>query len=186
MKLALPQPWPEFLAEADAALDEAVDLHCLGGFILVVLYGAPRATADLDYISVRPRDAAEKVEAIAGRESRLAKKYKVYLQGVGIADFPADYETRLIKLELDFRHLRLWTLDPYDLVLSKLTRNSPKDREDVRFIAKKLNLKFNTLYARWGNELKPYIAQTSWHEQTLSVVWREYFDANDSGSRTES
>jgi hypothetical protein len=176
VKLTLPRPWSEFLSEVDAALDEEVYLHCVGGFIMVALYGAPRATADLDYISLRPHGAAEQIEAAAGRESRLAKKYKVYLQAItGIADFP-DYESRLVTLELHFQRLRLWTLDAYDLVLSKLTRNSPKGREDVRFIATKRKLKFDVLYRRWEEEMKPYVARADWHEQTLRVVWQDYFE----------
>ena len=34
-----------------------------------------------------------------------------------------------------FRHLRLRALDPYDLALSKLSRNSPVDREDAAHLA---------------------------------------------------
>jgi len=175
VKITLPKPWPEFLADVDKGLDQRVDLHCVGGFILVVLYGAPRTTSDLDYISIRPSEAAKKIDAIAGRDSRLANKYKVFLQGVGVADFPADYEIRLQKLELKPRNLCLWALDPYDLILSKLTRNSPTDMEDVKFLAKKLKLQFTTLYSRWEQELKPYVERTAWHEQTLNVVWRDYF-----------
>jgi hypothetical protein len=34
-----------------------------------------------------------------------------------------------------YRNLHLMALDPYDLALSKLERNSQKDRDDVRFLA---------------------------------------------------
>ena len=111
MKTILPKPWPEFLAEVDAALDGRIDLHCVGGFIFVFLYGAARATADLDYISVRPPAAAAKIEEIAGLQSKLAKKYKVFLQDIsGITDFPENYENRLQKIDIHLRKLHLWAL----------------------------------------------------------------------------
>ncbi len=132
MEIALPKPWTEFLREVNLALGQAVNLHCLGGFIWVVLYGAPRTTVDLDYISVHPPETAVKLEIIAGERSALAKKYKVFLHSVsGTSDFPDEYESRLQLLHLGLQNLRLWALDPYDLVLSKLGRNSPKDRDDV-------------------------------------------------------
>lgn len=176
MEIRLPKPWPEFLGEVDRALDEPVNLHCVGGFILVVLYDLPRTTIDLDYISVHPPEAATKLEGIAGERSPLAKKYKVFIHAVGICDFPENYEERLEHLDLKLRWLHLWALEPYDLALSKLGRNSQKDRDDVRFIAGKLGLQFETLYARWEKEMKPFmIGRTEWHDQTLRQVWREYF-----------
>ena len=51
---ALPSPWPEFLEELDKLLSSAVELRCLGGFVLMALYGLPRPTGDIDYISAVP------------------------------------------------------------------------------------------------------------------------------------
>ena len=64
--LVLPSPWSEFLADIDQSLSEAVELHCVGGFVLTALYSIPRTTADLDYISVIPHQAAVDLERIAG------------------------------------------------------------------------------------------------------------------------
>ena len=176
MKIALPKPWPRFLQEVDSLLNQDVNLHCIGGFVLVALYGAPIATADLDYISVRPCEAAKQIEEIAGQESQLAGKYKVFIHSAGgVGDFPEDYEDRLQEIKLGLRNLHLWALDPYDLVLSKLSRNSPKDREAVKFMAQKLNLRFDLLYARWEKEMKPWIARSDWHDNTLKIVWKSYF-----------
>jgi hypothetical protein len=30
----LPSPWKEFLAELDSRLEEPLELHCIGGFVL--------------------------------------------------------------------------------------------------------------------------------------------------------
>jgi hypothetical protein len=60
------------------------------------------------------------------------KKYKVYLDYVGVARVPENYEERLIEMFAGkFKRLRICALDPYDLALSKLERNIQRDRDDV-------------------------------------------------------
>jgi Nucleotidyltransferase of unknown function (DUF6036) len=172
----LPSPWPEFLAGVDQSLSEAVELHCVGGFVLTAVYGIQRSTADLDYISVIPHHAMEDLEMIAGEGSELRKKHKVRMHVAGgVADYPENYESRLITLSLGLKKLTLRTFEPYDLLLAKLTRNNPKDMEDVRALARKLNLKFDVLVERFQTEMT--VSRREWHEQTLNVVWKEYFDS---------
>lgn len=59
-------PWREFLDELGEGLSEPVDLHCIGGFVISLLYGLPRPTADVDYISAIPRYRIEELEQLAG------------------------------------------------------------------------------------------------------------------------
>jgi hypothetical protein len=172
--LSLPKPWPDFLKEIDARLSQRVILHCLGGFVLTALYGIPRFTADLDYIDAVPRTAVNELENIAGRESALCRKYKLFLQNVGIADLPEDYEDRLQELTVNLEKLMLWALDPYDLLLAKVTRNSPKDQEDAKYLIAKLKLNFKTFYERWEKELAARVANRRRHELTIEL-WKEYF-----------
>ncbi len=175
----LPSPWPAFLKEIDQALTAPVELHCLGGFVLTILYGLPRPTDDLDYISVIPLESAKELESVAGLGSKLCKKYKVFFQSVGgITEVPESYEERLIPFDLGLGKLSLKVLEPYDLVLSKLARNSPKDREDVKFLAAKLKLSFKTLMARFEAEM-PGLANLDQHlhnrHRNTLELWKEYF-----------
>ena len=123
---SLPEPWSDFLKEVDAQLSQQVNLHCLGGFVLTTLYRIPRYTGDLDYIEIVPRAAANELEKIAGRGSALCKKYKLFLQRVGVADLPEDYESRLQELKVSLEKLWLWALDPYDLLLAKSRAIAPR------------------------------------------------------------
>jgi hypothetical protein len=67
---------------------------------------------------------------------RLHRKYKIYLERVGVAKVPEDYEDRLTEIFPGvFQHLHLLALDPYDLALSKLERNIQRDRDDVKHLA---------------------------------------------------
>jgi len=138
-------------------------------------------------LTVAPNDASQQFDRLAGRESQLAKKYKVFFHRAGgVSDLPENYEERLVDLGLRFKHLSLKILEVYDLVLSKLTRNSPKDREDVKYLAHKLKLSFTVLHERYANEMEPWIPNAKRHELTLNVVWSVYFaqqdDAQQSGT----
>lgn len=170
----MPSPWPEFLTDVDQSFPETVELHCVGGFVLAAVYGIPRTTNDLDYIFANPSRAHDALNRIAGQDSALARKHRVFLQMVGVADYPENYESRLTTLPLGLKMLTLRVLEPYDLLLSKLTRNNPKDMQDVQALAKKLDLKFDVLIERFRTEMS-WVPRREWHEQTLTVVWKDFF-----------
>lgn len=172
--LELPRPWSGFLKGVDAVLSAPVNLICIGGFVLTALYGLPRPTGDIDYIEVRPQRAANEVNQVGGPTSELAKKYRVSLHNVGVADWPDQYEARLEELKLNLRKLKLSVLEPYDLLLSKVPRNSPKDREDAKYLIRKLNLEFAVFNDRWEKEMAPWIGNRDRHQLTVEL-WKEYF-----------
>lgn len=171
----LPSPWAKFLQEVDALLSRPVKLHCLGGFVLAVLYGLPRPTGDVDYISAIPLEDAGGMLQMAGRDSKLARKHGVCLQYVTIADLPEEYETRLREMFPNrFAKLRLFALDVHDIVLAKLTRNHPVDDEDVRFLIQAGALDPAILRERYERELRPNLANQDRHDTTLQL-WLAYF-----------
>ncbi len=174
----LRSPWAEFLKEVDESLSGPVEIHCVGGFVVMAFYGFDRPTSDVDYIAAMPGSELARLEAIAGQKSKLAKKHKVYVQYVGIANYPDAYDQRLSEMFPGrFRNLRIFALDPYDLVLSKLERNSPKDAEDVEYLAKNLSLDAGILRQRYVSELRPYLSREGWHDQTLDLWIESYFSS---------
>jgi len=53
---------------------------------------------------------------LGAQDGSLHKKYKVYLDHVGVAKVPENYEERLTEIFVGkFRHVRICALDPYDL-----------------------------------------------------------------------
>ena len=44
------EPWQSFFTEIDNSLEDEVELHCLGGFVMTMLYGLDRPTADVDVL----------------------------------------------------------------------------------------------------------------------------------------
>ncbi len=172
MPLEVPEPWKAFLHEVDALLDREIHLHCNGGFVVSVCYGFERPTADVDFLAVTPSDSVKNLISIAGKQSALKAKYGVYLDYFAV-DPPDGYDERLTEMfPKAFYHLRLWALDPYDLALTKLGRNLPKDREDVRYLAKVVPLDLSILRSRFEKEVKPYLWTAEREERTLQF-WIE-------------
>jgi Nucleotidyltransferase of unknown function (DUF6036) len=173
-KKALPSPWKEFLEEIDSALTVPVTVYCMGGFVLTQHYGAERGTGDIAFFTVIPSECAETLEKIAGEGSVLAKKYKLRLHRVGVATMPDGYQDRASEMFPDlFKKLHLYAPDPYDLVLSKIERNSPKDIADVQYLAKSQDLKADELRDRYERDLRPYLQSPELRDDLTVELWLE-------------
>ena len=153
----IPDPWRSFLAKVDQNISGEVVLHCVGGFVVTMLYGLARTTADVDVIAVSSNSVdIRNLVSLAGKGSELHQKYGIYLDVVRIAPVPEDYEQRLVALfPVSFQKLRLLALDPYDLALTKIERNIQRDRDDVKYLARKIPFDLNVLKARYHQELRP-------------------------------
>jgi Nucleotidyltransferase of unknown function (DUF6036) len=174
-KQPLPSPWREFLTELDSKLTEPLALHCIGGFVLSFFYGLGRSTADIDYYTALPANL--NLDEIAGERSALAKKHKVRLHGVTVTNLPEDYETRLAEMvPRQFKSLKLLVPDPYDCILSKLERNSSKDRDDAEYLFKTQKLDSQRLQERYEKELRAYLANVARHDFALRL-WIEIFES---------
>lgn len=154
----------------DGSLTHRVTLQCLGGFAIASLYGLPRPTVDIDYLTVAPVDEYEPLQVMAGEGSRLHKKHGVYLQQASIVTVPESYEERVLPMFPGFyERLTLMGLEAYDLALSKLERNSARDREDVKFLAGAARLDPMILEQRCYQELRPYLSNMERHDLTMRL-----------------
>jgi hypothetical protein len=168
-----PEPWRSFLRDLDEALQSPARLDCIGGFVVTQLYGLDRPTADVDVIELSPREASETLMEIALQGGLLHRKHRIYLDRVGVAAIPENYEERLIEMFPEaFRHLRLMALDPYDIALSKLERNSQKDRDDVRFLSRSIPFDLATLQQRYETELRWQLGRPDREDLTIKL-WME-------------
>lgn len=169
----IPEPWRSFLAEIDAGAGEETELHCLGGFVVTVLYGLARPTADVDVLVIVPRGESERLINLAGKGSELHRKHGLYLDLVTVATVPEDYDQRLTEIFPGaFKHLRLFALDPYDLALAKLERNTQRDRDDVKHLARTVPFDLEVLKERYKKELRRYLAIPEREDLTLRL-WLE-------------
>ena len=75
-----------------------------------------------------------------------------------------------------WQHIRLLALDATDLALSKLERNSDRDRDDFLRLATAGLIDRSAFQQRYAEELRPYLlARHEWHDQTLAL-WTEMAD----------
>jgi Nucleotidyltransferase of unknown function (DUF6036) len=143
---------------------------CIGGFVVTMLDGLSRPTADLDVLEIAPRAAADAFSEMAMVGGPLFQKYGVYLDPVTVAQPPYEYESRIREMFPGaFQNLRLMALDPYDLALTKLERNIERDRSDVRFLARALPFDLDLLRERYQTELRPYLANPKREDLTLQL-----------------
>lgn len=171
-----PEPWRSFLTDIDRALTEQASLYCCGGFVVTQLYRVARTTSDVDFLDVVPNMPGRLTE-IAGRGSSLHRTHHVYLDAVTVATPPEDYKERMISLyPAAWRYLHLWALEAHDLALSKLERNSERDRYDVQQLAKAGLLRSEILRERYYREVRPNLsAHETRHDQTLKLWLEAYF-----------
>ncbi len=172
----LPSPWKDFLSELDGMLDEPLELHCIGGFVFTYFYGLPRTTGDIDYYAAIPANL--NLDDVAGQGSPLHTKHGVWLHRVAVANLPEDYVSRLTDMAPgEFKHLRLLVPDAYDCILSKLERNTTKDRDDADYLFRLQKLNAQVLSDRYKNELQHnLIGNVEWHDKTLEL-WIEIFES---------
>ena len=182
----IPDPWRSFLAKVDQNISGEVVLHCVGGFVVTMLYGLARTTADVDVVAVSSNSVdIRNLVSLAGKGSELHQKYGVYLDVVRIAPVPEDYEQRLVALfPVSFQKLCLLALDPYDLALTKIERNIQRDRDDVKYLARKIPFDLNVLKARYHQELRPLLGNPQREDLTLQL-WIEAIEEERSKYRTD-
>ncbi len=172
-----PEPWLSFFQDIDLAIGEPVELHCLGGFVLIHAYGVARTTNDCDFISMVPHPLWPRVAELGGRDSALHIRHRVYLDPVTIATPPEGYQKRLIPLfPGQWVHLKLYALEAHDLALAKLERNFERDRDDIQQLVRAGYLELDILRTRYYEELRPYLPRAEWHDQTLQLWLDAYWD----------
>ncbi len=170
---SIPEPWKSFFVAIDANLKEEIRLEILGGLVVTILYNAPRTTADVDVVSVVPNTQTRNLIETAGEGSELYKKHGIYLDRVGIATLPENYEDRLNEIFLgELQSLRLFALDPYDIALAKIERNIDRDREDVKHLARAVPFDLQVLEERYFKELRPVLGIPEREDLTLRL-WIE-------------
>lgn len=110
---------------------------------------------------------------IALQGGPLHHKHRIYLDRVGVAAIPENYEDRLTEMFPGaYRHLRLMALDPYDIALSKLERNSQKDRDDVRYLSRTVPFNLATFQQRYETELRWQLGRPDREDLTMKL-WME-------------
>jgi hypothetical protein len=171
----IPEPWGAFLRDLDSIAIERVDFHCIGGFVITRQFGFRRETSDVDVLSINPNRQRNDFVNLAGKGSQLHKKHGVYLDPVSaIQYYPEDYETRLMEMYPgQLTNIKVFAPEAHDLALMKLERNIERDREDVKFLARKGLITAEQLELRYAKEMRPIIALPEQRYDLTMKLWVE-------------
>lgn len=124
-------------------------------------------------LTIGPRNEHKLILDVAGKGAELHRRYNLYIDPVAVCTYPERYDERLTEMFPGaFDHLRLFALDPYDIALTKLERNSQRDRDDVKYLARKVPFDLDLLTDRYKSEMRPYLANEDRHDRTLKL-WME-------------
>ena len=153
-----------FLADLDTTLaplagGQRLDLYHVGGSALALRHRSTRVTADVDVIP--PTGSAPLLgEAVRlfGRDTPKAREHDLYLEEVSAAlpPAPAGFRNRATEFAGGWAVIRLFHLDPHDLICTKLRRYATKDREDIRLLCDTLDI---------GSELLQTRLRLAWHSE---------------------
>ncbi|HUW64518.1 MAG TPA: DUF6036 family nucleotidyltransferase [Spirochaetia bacterium] len=129
------------LDEECELLEFRMSLVLSGGAAMVLGYHCPRVTYDIDTLSKVPHS--------------LLDKYGIDITTKDFLNLPDEYTERIIEQKLGFHNLRVYILNPIDLILSKIGRGSGKDIDDCCYLIKsnKVNVaELITVYEDWKQD----------------------------------
>jgi hypothetical protein len=133
----------QFLEALDAELanhaerGHRLDLCLIGRSALIVRYGLPLATKDVDMVKrTNAPDLEAKAFELFGKGTPSAMRWGLYLEGVepGLPPLPGSYHKRSVGLPGEWKVLRPRQPEPHDLAVTKLSRFHAGDREDLRIL----------------------------------------------------
>jgi len=125
-----------YFKDIDNHLDDTVDICVLGGSVFVLMK-IKTASPDIDFIV-----EGEAYNSILKIHNIIKGKYSFNLdiltdRWIGDVQLPDNYmkrAKRYRRFRSGFKHIRLWTLSLYDIIISKIYRWKYKDIEDINTI----------------------------------------------------
>ena len=183
MSTEIAEPWNSFLRDLDQVTTGPADLHCIGGFVVTIFYGSERETVDIDVLMIQSICNSGEPFERAGKGSELHTKHGVYLDHVTVIEaYPDEYASRLKEIYPGaFSNLRLWVPEAHDLALMKLGRNSEKDRDDVKYLARARLITSNQFRSRYETEMRPYVALPEKRTDPILEFWIEMLNEAANG-----
>ena len=157
----LPAELKAFLAAVDSALPDRVFVILLGGGAAALGYGVRSGTKDLDTLT-----EVSAIEA-AIKRAREQTGLSIPIEPTPVADLPYEFESRLLRVLPELRRLELFVPEAHDLALSKLVRAHAGDLAALEELHARHPLSFETLVARYRDEMSLAIGDPSRLEQNL-------------------
>lgn len=142
-----------------ADLNEPLELFALGGTAMV-LKGIKESTKDIDFLTTGSYEKIKKLFSLAGLKEESSEKicniwrldkiridlfYDQFILGTSL---PNDWKKLSEKIK-EIGKVKLFILNWYDLIITKIARSEERDIKDILAIIKSQKLNFNFLKERY-------------------------------------
>lgn len=165
----------DFLRRLDRKLRRPIKGYLIGGGGLVLAFGIPRFTADLDFLRTEETEELGKILE-ANREEFKDLVFQIQLLPPDWFPLPEDYETKAARLPgRGLKRLQIWVLEKEDLILAKLARGSSKDFEDIRWLAGNFPIEAEGLLERYRRGRKNLGAGLPRVDRAFLYLMRDLF-----------
>ncbi len=131
----------------DGRLSKSINIFLIGGASAILGYNTTKETNDVDVDGEIPAEFEK-----AFTEEAKALNLELHLSSVGVFSPPEGYRERAKFEDFPRKKLRIWSLDQYDLAISKIDRGIEKDYADIARVHKKAPYDRNRLIEIFSTE----------------------------------
>ena len=131
------EPLLQLISEIDSHLTKEISVYAVGGTAMTLL-NLKASTKDIDF-NLKHSDLEEFKKAL----SRTIHGYRIDIYADGLIftqQLPPDYEKKAIKIETKLKNIKLYSIHPLDIVVTKIGRLNERDWEDIQDCIKKYGL----------------------------------------------
>ncbi len=138
--------------------EQRILLRVLGQTALYLQTGYERGTKDGDILETHQvsGDVRERLEALAGSGTKVAKKHGIYLDIVGASIPLLPRDPLWHSYPMGLSHFDVVMLDVADVLVSKLIRYISTDRDDIRAMVDGDFVEHATLHPRFKDVIERY------------------------------
>lgn len=136
----------EFLEEVNGYLEKSIDIIAAGGTAMTLL-DIKSSTIDIDFIisSVDEKELRKALGAIPH-----GYRIDIFTDGMVFSQkLPADYSKKSILIKR-FGKIRLYALQPVDIIVTKIGRLNERDIQDIKDCIRKFRIKKEEIKKRAG------------------------------------
>jgi len=160
----------DFLEELDKELDRTITVVAVGGTAMT-LHNAKESTIDVDF-TIPAEDYTEFHRVL----DLVPHGFEVHTWNNGMVfsqDLPDDYLTKSKPARTKMKNMKLRTLDPLDIIVTKIGRLNARDKEDIATCIKKFKITKAQIKKRAKQVI--YVGREENYEINLNHVMKNFF-----------
>lgn len=163
-----------YLKKLDKKLKWRIRMIAVGGTAMV-LENLKDSTMDIDFCVETERDYNMLMKA----KSSIKSDFKMDLWHSGYIfslQLPDDYITRARAIKMNFKSIILKVLSPLDIIITKTSRLSQRDIEDIEAVIKKKKIDKRKLIERFNIVKESWPSSDKLLKDNFKSVLKEFFD----------